>query len=245
MKKIAFGRQQGTYHVSSGLPCQDYVSGTFKDSTYAMALADGAGSYPNSEIAAEAVVNAVILSFVSQFDYWYYMPEESFKEMLLQLCRESVAESDPDLVAYCTLLLYVAHEDEREIIVHIGDGYIFGLDYSDDISVISYPENGDEPNQTFFLSDKSAIDHLRIIRNELSENAGVMICSDGAATSLIDRSAERYAAAIRKLIMTADYASEEEASEIITKTLDAMFRTHSSDDMSIGIMVNCYSDEND
>lgn len=238
MKKIVYAKQQGSYHIQKGIPCQDYVKGYADENVAVIALADGAGTYDNSEIVSESVVEGILNGIKENFDKWYEMTDNQLKSSLLNLCREAVWEKDAGLKAVCTLLLYAISSDGREIIAHIGDGFILGMDCKEKQYVISHPENGDEPSQTFFVSDKNALDHLRIIRNDVSNNAGVTLCSDGASAALIDRANDRVANVIRKLVLTVSLESEEKARSIVENTLDTMFRVHSHDDMSIGILIN-------
>lgn len=236
MKKIAYAKQQGSYHKAKNIPCQDYVSGQKTADACVIALADGAGSYETAELAAKAAVDIAVNSLSSDFDYWYYMDMESFREEFISMCRDAVWSAGRELDAACTLLVYAVSSDERDIAIHIGDGYIFGRKYNDELTVVSYPENGEEPNQTFFLSDFNAPQHLHVVKNEFTDYSGVMLCSDGASAALIDRSNDRLATAIGKLISTVQIMDEKTAAEMMDSALDTMFRVHSPDDMSIGIM---------
>ena len=240
MKKIAFGKQQGNYHKAKSIPCQDYVNGYSSDGICVIALADGAGSYEKSGEAARIVVDAVIKDFAVNFDFWYSLESETFKTELISHCRNAVEIMSPDTCAACTLLVCASSDDDRTIIAHIGDGYIFGKRFDDEVQVISFPENGSEPNETFFVSDANAKDHLRVLRDGVSGYSGVMLCSDGASAALIDRTTDRYSTAIWKLITTVQMADETAAAGIINDTIDSVFRVYSQDDMSIGIMAEAY-----
>lgn len=235
--KIAFGGQIGTYHKTIGLPCQDYVNGLSGDEISVVALADGAGSYDVSEKAAKIIVDTAINTFIYDFDYWFSKDDDTFKTDLIEYLTKAVEDEDPDLIAKATLLLVAATKDGRDIIVHIGDGFIIGIDYENDIYTISAPENGDEPNQTFFLSDAWAKDHLRIKLIEESDNMGFLLCSDGSSEALVDRINMGYAKAIYKLFQSLKLMTGQQVSEMIETNLDQLFRSHTMDDMSIGILL--------
>ena len=57
MWKLVFGSVQGTSHLQSGLPCQDYCTGTIAGTTLIAACADGAGSAELSQLGSKAAVD--------------------------------------------------------------------------------------------------------------------------------------------------------------------------------------------
>jgi serine/threonine protein phosphatase PrpC len=57
MWKLVSGSVQGTSHVQSGLPCQDYCAGMIAGATLIAACADGAGSAELSQLGSKAAVS--------------------------------------------------------------------------------------------------------------------------------------------------------------------------------------------
>jgi hypothetical protein len=55
----------------------------------------------------------------------------------------------------CTLLVVVADAD-RTLVGQIGDGAIVGVPFEEDVRVLSWPQQGDYANATFFLSDETS-----------------------------------------------------------------------------------------
>ena len=185
----------------------------------------------------------MVRSVSEDFDYWFYLEDRDAAAGLVALSQNAVKLRDPEAAAFCTLLAFSAAPDGRNIIIHIGDGFIFGLDQSGTVKVLSEPENGTEPNETFFIGDENAEEHLRITRSYSPDIRAVLLCSDGAAAPLIDRTDNRISEAVWKLMRTVELTDADEAASVIGKALDTKIRAFTPDDMSIGIMTGITEDE--
>ena len=234
--KIAYARKKGTSHLYQQLPCQDYVKGSLKNNTACIALADGAGSVPDSEIAAQAVVEVLVYEFTKHFNDWYLMEDDVFKNMFVDVCNKKVCETSPVLLPTCTALIFAAAKDGRNFCCHIGDGVIFGIDCNGKVETISEPENGEEPNQTFFVSGPDPQLHLRVKKNNTNVYKTIIMCSDGVAGSLWNKFTGEYAPALTRISDWLSRYSEEQVSGRLEEELDKTFREHSQDDMSMAVM---------
>lgn len=120
------------------------------------------------------------------FDTLYALPpEEAAAAAAAGQAALEVLGMPPE-ECYCTLLFYAAHADGRWLCGHIGDGYIFRI-RQDTAVVFSAPENGHASNETYFLSEPGAAQHLRIRSGELHEPYAVLLTSDGGGDTLFDR----------------------------------------------------------
>ncbi len=91
----------------------------------------------------------------------------------------------------CTVVAFAIHKNGDWVAVHIGDGGIIGRDQDGDLKIISLPENGEYANETYFVTQDDAIQHIRVVHS-LDPRAPYGICdallfSDGPEYSLLRR----------------------------------------------------------
>ena len=67
------------------------------------------------------------------------------------------------ILEFSSTLLFVGVKDNRYLVGHIGDGLI-GYFEGNNVKTLSYPENGDSPNKTFFITGDNAINYFRIYK---------------------------------------------------------------------------------
>ncbi len=225
---------QGLMHEKCGLPCQDACIGMEGIEARCIVLADGAGSVPSSEIIADAVVKAIADLVGSHFDSLYEMDDSDLKQRIIyeaeQACSEE-GEFKPD----CTLLVSACSSDGRVLLMHIGDGCIFGTEDGEGM-VISKPENGEAANMTYFLSGRTAFYHLRIYRSLPDNCTGVMLCSDGAEEALYDKANGTAAPAVKKIIGWMHEYNEETVQDVLERAVKDNIQKKTKDDISIIVM---------
>lgn len=183
MWKLVFGSVQGTSHVQSGMPCQDYCAGVSSGTTLMAACADGAGSAELSQLGSKAAVDRFIEVACGdaeptkeQLEAWV----DSARESLLEAA--SVAGSTPRQLA-CTFLAALVG-DGWVAFAQVGDGVIV-FDGPAGYELAFWPENGEYANTTRFLSDDDYRQHLRveIIPRQVSELA---VLTDGLQMLALD-----------------------------------------------------------
>lgn len=234
--KVSIAYQIGTAHSRSGVPCQDHVRTNTFGGCRCAALADGAGGVEHSEIASKIITEWAAKEISENFENWFLMPEEEISFSLVNQCREYLSSQELNIQADCTLLVFAVNKDGRYLQIHIGDGAIFGIYKNDQIMVLSLPENGDEPNQTFFLSGYDAPLHLRCSKGKVNDLKNVLLCSDGISGSLWDKNTGEYASAILHLSEWQRKEDEEIISKVLDRELNETFREHTRDDMSIALL---------
>lgn len=233
--KIAFATVQGKGHIQEDIPCQDRVSFAKTDDTACIALADGAGSRPFSHFGAEIITKNISKYLVECFDYLYELDSELIKDIIISECHNYYKELPyiPDDLA-STLLFFVVKND-KYIIGHIGDGMIFQV--SEDVAqVLSYPENGEEMNQTYFISSQNAINHLRIKKGIINLDMTIIMGSDGGCMNLYSVNDEKVADAVIKMDKWMSRYDEETICNSLETNMKNLFIHHTLDDMSIIIL---------
>ena len=239
--KCAAAKQVGTSHQETGRPCQDSVYIEKGEQFACVALADGAGSREDSELAANAATKAFAVELAARFDEWYAMSDEELKERTINFCREAVRVAAPETEPACTLLAVAAAQDGRSLACHIGDGAIIACSGDGDRILLSHPENGSELYYTFFLSGTKALEHFRIYRDIDPRYTAFLLCSDGAGASLFNLEGET-ARAVNIFAAWLAHYPEDEVSEKLSQELDDLFREKTNDDMSIALLGRFDSD---
>lgn len=239
--RYASAVRQGFLHRMKDMPCQDRTAGSTEGPVSLAVLCDGAGSCPESELAAERVCRWALEDIPNCFDELYAMAQD---ELPAALVARGQAALNAALLGdkLCTMLLFSCHRDGRWLAAHIGDGYIF-LREQGSTRVLSHPMNGRFLNETFFLCESDADRFLRTYRGQGGEELQALLTSDGCGDSLYDRRAGTIAPAVDKMCgwMT-DYDSQT-VSQALAHALADPFSQESHDDLSIAILSFCRAEE--
>ncbi len=225
--KVAFAEIMGEYHKSEGALCQDKTAYSIGERYACIALADGAGSRVYSEIGAKIATTAVCEYFNAFSDI------EAFKEDdFLDFITEKMKASDCLYYDLACTLLFVFVKGNTALMGHIGDGYIF---YTKDeyTEVISYPENGEEKNITYFVTDEDAAVHFRVQKMTINSNSTFLLTSDGGGDCLYSVIGNEPANAIRVFSDWLKSYDSQKVSRAIYNNLSEIGPTITLDDLSV------------
>ena len=234
MIKYSYITQQGTYHEYTDRPCQDAVKHYEADGTFGMCVSDGAGSKKQSEIASEMIAEIMSKYIVDHFDELYPLEPKEIKSKVLQQAQEALKHLEiPYIEASCTMQL-IGISGDQYIHCHIGDGGTV-VRNSDGVQVMSYPENGEEKNITYFLNDITAENHLRIQKGTL-KNSDILITTDGCWDIFYDAINKTIAPAVEKIMEINKNHETIETESILQKYAKELFSKYTGDDMGIGVL---------
>ncbi|MDR1094376.1 MAG: protein phosphatase 2C domain-containing protein [Clostridiales bacterium] len=263
---------QGVSHVATGDPCQDRTATLTENGVMAIALADGAGSKKYSQFGAETACKTVCKLLCDRFDELILLCEESgdagvdkrrkkkFVKTVLDEVRKALGAAlrtderiDKSATAadLSSTLLFFAMKGDLFIQGHIGDGVI-GIWEGADPCVAeeaSEPENGAQPNITFFVPDSDAAEHLRVSGSRISKGRwrniyGVLLMSDGAADLLYEKSTKLFNANTRLLFENFRATSRDVYKTALEAFLNNTVKKFSDDDLSINLLFReSFSDE--
>ena len=232
--KYAAAAACGQSHLLEGQLCQDVASGVAVGPVTAVAVSDGAGSCPSSELAAQCACTWVLKLFSQRFDALYAAAESDLAETLAKEGQAALQAAHlPE--GLCTLLVAACHNDGRWLAAHIGDGYIFQLS-DGPARVLSPPENGAFANETFFLCEADAQEHLRIYRGRAIGRMAVLLTSDGCGAALYDIERGAPAPAVEILCSWLADHDGEAVSQALESQLTGIFSEASEDDLSIAVL---------
>ncbi len=244
---------RGNDHIENDLPCQDNVAYKLSKGIEVIALSDGAGSKPMSQIGSEVATKTICEYMVEEFDNIYFFSEKYGKtkdeiEEQKKIIKENIfnyvkknlllqAKGEIEFEELACTLLFFARKGEKYIMGHIGDGVIagsFSAGKDQQVKVLSAPENGEQINITFFLTDPDAIDHLRITCGKFTNLTGVMLMSDGPEEVLFQ--GHELHENVTKLFNNFNDFTSEKYNKVINKFLSTQVAQYSYDDLSLNIL---------
>lgn len=252
--KIAQTYTIGKYHIANKLPCQDRTFSFEGNGVKVIALSDGAGSQPCSEIGAEIVCKEICSLLSKNFNEYLLMFEyektnltkhsqnmsllsKFILDSLNTKLKDKAFELNVALKNLGCTLLFFAIKDNFYIMGHIGDGVIAGLFNENNkptVKVISGPENGAASNITFFVTDSDSNEHLRLEAGKLENLYGVIMTSDGAGDVLFN------ASGVDKSVYELFGKFNEQTSSVYEKLLNdylsKVISNYSTDDLSLNIL---------
>ncbi len=163
MWNLVYASAQGTSHLQSGQPCQDYcaavTANTDQGTVLIAACADGAGSAEMAEAGARLAVDAY-LATASEAIGSQRLRTGAIDQQILRcwidaarqrMLLESESKKLPLRQFACTFLAAVVWP-EFAAFTQIGDGVIVVADQGD-YHHIFWPESGEYANTTRFLTD--------------------------------------------------------------------------------------------
>ncbi len=247
-------RVQGIDHKENQKPCQDAVY-TLKDNgVTAIALADGAGSRKNAEIGAQIATKKVCELLTQNFQHYLQISEQqsdpslkkaypSLRETLHDELYRAIADfahNNTEIKVYdmASTLMFFAFRNGRYIMGHIGDGVIVGLQSGlrqDYLDVLSHPDNGDQPNVTFFLTEPDGKDHLRLSIGKVGSLKGILLMSDGPEEVFYDKHKGMHHNTL-KVFQNFQNVIEEEYETVLKNLLDNNVAKYSFDDLSLNLL---------
>lgn len=231
------GVLQGKSHVQTNTPCQDKIAFRRNTDLISIALADGAGSCVYSDIGAEIAVETTCKYLFKEFDRLINLEALQIAKELIHRIRTRLgirAKRDSCTIGdYSSTLLFCAIHKDKALVGHLGDGVI-GVIGNDVMKVISFPENGEFANTTYFTTSTSYQKHFRIqkICNADSYD-GFVLMSDGSSECLYDKKQKKLATAVLKISSWIETNSEQEVNEALMHNMQELFFQKTNDDCSV------------
>ncbi len=240
--KIASGYIVGRGHIAKNMPCQDRTfklkGKTSQGNFYGLALADGAGSCKHSDLGAEAITKKILYFIRSRYKYLQNKknPSRYLLSFIEQQLYQIAQQKNIEVKELSSTLLCVTIVNNAYIICHIGDGVIGVLSENNHLNIVSYPENGEYANSTFFTTSIHHTKRLRVKMGILSQANGFILMSDGSQESLYDKRTDTLGNINKTIINWLSKASETRVEKAIYLNLEQFIARKTTDDCSIAIM---------
>ena len=231
------GATIGRSHEQEGVVCQDKTF-IYKDqSSLAVALADGAGSARLSHLGADTVTKEVCKLLCDRFEEFYGsaspLPvKTAIIEHLLNTLQDVANENMCELSDLASTLLAVVINDNRFLVVHLGDGVI-AYTKDNERKVATAPRKGEFANTTWFVTSSSAIEMMQIVKGNASSINGFVLMSDGSEASLYNKQKNEVAPVLLRLVTRLGMTSSEYLQPIIQASLEDAISKRTRDDCSL------------
>lgn len=236
--QMAGAQVRGVGNLRRSRPGQDRIFCLRSGKVFIITLADGAGSCRRSGYGAEIATRTVAWFVARWFDKIYAADNGEVPRMVLMPVIRALGKAiqqGESLRDYSSTLLLAAVKGEEFIVGHLGDGVVGCLD-DHGCFVMSFPDNVEFCNVTYFTTHDTAFNHLRVIRGELKGRKGFVLMSDGAAESLYERSGQRLAPAVARMFNWFQYHSPRKIGCAVEDNLRDVLRHKTQDDCSLVLM---------
>lgn len=250
MWQLIGARATGTSHVATSAPCQDregfrVVDDADGGEAAIAVICDGAGSASLSDLGAELVCEAFrtkASGFVcergtnalTRDDLVVWL--EEIQERIAALAEaENAAPRD-----FACTLLFLAASEQKTICAQVGDGAIV-LNDGECLEVAHWPENGEYANQTFFVSEGDAQEHLQFA--SFGPVRDFVVFSDGLQRLALNESERRpHVGFFRPLFDTVRAAYKLDRTKNELEAFLSSDRVNSKTDDDKSIVIGCRVD---
>lgn len=189
--KVAACSVQGPSHIRDGVPCQDRFAFNIVDERLIAVVCDGAGSAAASETGAATAVEVLVEQLSKLPLDPANNPPEMWRphvEAAIEVVRTTLGQiandtgRDAGLSDFHATLVAVVATPKGGFFIHIGDGtaHAAGAPSDDVLSpvAVSPPDNGEEANTTFFITQSFWRDKLRL--TPFSSSMRIVLMTDGS-----------------------------------------------------------------
>jgi serine/threonine protein phosphatase PrpC len=162
---------EGISHQKLGLPCQDALDYRITPGgALLVALADGAGSAQRADLGARCAVDAALEALSVGLEEVSGQDADALEDLVqnafeaarcgLELLAE---EEQQDLRDFASTLTCAVVLPDRLAIGQLGDGAIVVRDEEGNYFTATRAQRGEYANETYFLSQEDALEHLEIV----------------------------------------------------------------------------------
>ncbi|PWR73857.1 PP2C family serine/threonine-protein phosphatase [Methanospirillum lacunae] len=236
---------RGPSHITSDIPCQDACNYKILDKNKGIiAIADGLGSAPFSDIGAKFCVKSAI-DLIQKMYVESYLDDINIEEIVFQV----IEETRTNLVDYslinkynlqdlaCTLII-VLIDGNNCAVSQIGDGAVVSS-YGDDIFLISEPNNLEYRNEVIPITSDQWKEFV-IVRKTSNFN-NIAVFTDGVQDALMQKIDGKWVVNSNGFKYLFSWAksqtNEEESIAEMERVLNNKFALVSSDDKTLVILV--------
>ena len=179
----------GIYHRLKGLPCQDsYAYQKDKDKVVAV-VSDGAGSAKYGKIGAKIVCETLsALLFQANISQIHQKVIDAIEiaRQKLEFHRFNKTKTTAGLLDFSATLVGFFYQHGKGVFFHIGDGAAVALYVPKSKKfILSEPENGIFPSETFFYTMDDWKDSLRFTPVEKAKS--VFLMTDGVTSFALNK----------------------------------------------------------
>ena len=177
----------GSQHNQNTTPCQDDFSFKKFSPFAVIAVADGLGSAPYSDLGAKIAVNSAVDSIGS------IIASNNISNLRdISKCGVISARNDIEIRARqagrsikefaCTIIVVTLHAD-RIVVAHIGDGAVVAKKTNGNLELISGPGDSEYANEVVPLTSSEWMNAMRV--TSAHDVMGIMVFTDGLQRAIL------------------------------------------------------------
>ena len=238
--KISGAAVQGRRHAENNTPCQDKIFSLCKNGVTSIALADGAGSAKLSHYGAETAAKIICEKLCSDFDVMINnsnaeIIKRDILDTIIMKLKVLAQDFKCSIREFASTLLAAASDDKNIILIHLGDG-IIGCSRRGETVAVSYPENGEFKNETFFTTSHDALYRLRLLKGSAAGISGIALMSDGSEKSFFHEDENKFGELIEEIKQKSIIYSEDDMNNELENLFNEVIKQNTRDDCSLIIM---------
>lgn len=185
---VSWSQKKGSRHQENQQPCEDAVFLNRGQEYLFCGLADGQSGSRYGRAGGKACLEA-LCAHISTIGIGNFInapfPDEhpcSVTKAIRQRLGQLSESTSIPLEEFSSTLLAIAVDLNREryALLHLGDGCAVSVHPSREPLLISPPETGASPNQTWLTTSENAVSHFRIGFGSLEDKKRILLLSDGA-----------------------------------------------------------------
>jgi hypothetical protein len=188
--KYVYRTVAGTSHVARGLPCQDNslireLTAADNEPVLVLVASDGAGSASRADAGSKLVCDSVCGltdAYLKQNPSLSDITRELISSWLDDCVRRDLHKyasvENLSVREFACTLLTAFIGTKTSIFFQIGDGAIVVAD-GDEYRPVSWPQNGEYANSTYFVTDDNALDNLQFHKLDASPIDEISLFTDG------------------------------------------------------------------
>ncbi len=242
----------GKDHERKKIVCQDRTYFKVANGAYAISLSDGAGSKRLSHFGAETTVSFTSEYFSKKFDETYNCIidvqngdklrnlksefTDALKERMECLVVKNHNTTRDDFL--CTME-FVIVKGNKYIAGHCGDGVIAILRYfngNESLDVLSFPENGEAANITYFVNSENGSEHIRLYAGSMENVKGFVLMSDGPEEVFYNSKSKEMNITTSVFFDAISGVSEAASHSFFERFLKEKVAAYSHDDLSVNVL---------
>ena len=191
IRRVLGASRAGDGHIAVGVGCQDAFGWFVGDSITAIAVADGAGSRPQSATGSAYAVNRALRYVELRGTADEHAVVDACFGYPRQGLAEYAAEWNLPVEHLGTTLAVVVMTEEMTYCGQVGDSIVvLGIASDSEFHLIHPEEKGEFVNETFFITDGDFRENLRLSTYPSRDVSSIFLSTDGLRYKILDIKAQ-------------------------------------------------------
>jgi serine/threonine protein phosphatase PrpC len=232
----------GRLHLQQGGVCEDVIVSDDNSKYQIIVLCDGVSSVKYGLEGAKLIANKALF-FLATHQLSDFNSIDEFKYQLMQsifeLIQSKASEYQCKPEDFAATLCFAKNTKDEQIIGQLGDSQAFAFNQQNDIFHIPLKKS-EYANYTHHAAKSNAHEYLEVHSFKKNTYKYFMLCSDGAAHSLVsNKSTVTFSNAVDVIIKGLSTYTKEYLEEQMNKNLMPMLQSKTHDDCALAFLGLC------